>query len=159
MPQTSMSADPAVGLVGERAYPSRTDVVDSYQVGGSTAIPFGVFVCQSTTDALVTLPAQASDVTGIGIGFALRDDTKPFDATGYAVGAGLGVLRKGYIRVNTEGAVAKESAVYARYSANGGLTQLGAIRADADSSHAAAVPNARFMNTLSAAGQAIVEVW
>ena len=157
MPQTSMSADPAVAQNGELAYPIRTKVIDS-KVAASAAIPFGIFVTRAA-NGTVRAPALTGEVTASGVGFALRDDTKPFNSAGYAVGDQIPVLRKGYIYALCETAWTEEGAVFARFTANGGNTVLGKIRNDADTANAVAIPNARFVTSGTAAGLAIVEVF
>lgn len=158
MPQTSMSADPAIALNGELAYPHRPSVTESSIADQAGGIPFGCFVTMKTANT-VDLPTTLAEVTTTGVGFAFRDQTKPFDGTGFAVGEDCSILRKGYVYTLTEGPVTKEGAVFARYTASGGNTQLGKVRADADTTTAGAVPNARFVTTLAAAGLAIVEVF
>jgi len=158
MPQTSVSADPVTGLAGELAYNSPLNFVQTKFCRMTGGIPFGVFVSRQA-NGKVKLPAASGDVTATGIGIALRDQTKePGVTNGYDDLEIIPVLRRGYIQVSVEAAVTEEGAVYARITANGGNTQLGALRGDTDSGNAAAVPNARFVTSTSGAGIAIVEI-
>lgn len=160
MPQTSISNDPAVGLPGLFAFPMMPRRVMSRTVNQVGGIPFGVFVSRQA-DERVKLPTTSGEITATGEGFAVRDPLKEQDASSiglYANGDEIAVMRSGYIWVYAEAAVTEEGAVYARHTANGGLTQLGAVRGDADTANAALVPNARFVSSTSGAGLAIVEV-
>lgn len=160
MPQTSISQDPAIGAAGLIAFPMMPRRVMSRTVNQSGGIPFGVFVSRQA-DERVKLPTTSGEVTATGEGFAVRDPFKEQDASGvglYANGDEIGVMRSGFIWVQVEAAVTEEGQVFARFAANGGNTQLGAIRGDADTASAAAVPNARFVSSTSGPGLAIVEV-
>ncbi len=67
-------------------------------------------------------------------------------------------MRFGRIYAVCELAVTYGDPVYVRYTANGtGKLQLGAVRNDTDSSHAAALAGARFIQTTAAAGIAAIE--
>lgn len=158
MPQTSMTQNPAVAQNGELAYPLRPKVVDTKVVADTAGIPYGVFVAKAAAGT-VKVPVLTGDVTATGVGFMYLDDTRQFNTVGVPLNGNCAILRKGYIYVLTETAFAEEGAVFARFTANGGNTQLGKIRNDTDSGNAVAVPNARFVTTGSAAGLAIVEVF
>jgi hypothetical protein len=162
MPQTVVQNTPPVAFAGDHAYPELPRSEHSYICDETNGLPAGIFVTRSAEDA-VKLPAASTDVTATGVGFVHRDPT--WGGTGgtqtvmYAKGDVIAVMRKGYIWCLTEGAVTQEGAVFARFTASGGNTQLGKVRADADTATAAQVPNARFVTSTTGAGLAIVEVW
>lgn len=157
MPQLSIQADPDVAFEGQIAYPMLPRHVFTRFVNQVGGISFGQAVVRDS-DNKVKLPGQATDITNTFEGFAVRQEYYEASSAGYANGASLPVLRRGYIWVLTEGAVTEEGSVFARHTASGGNTVLGKVRADADSATAAQVPNAKFVTSTTAAGYAIVEV-
>jgi hypothetical protein len=157
MPQSAILTDPPVAFPGQIAYPMFPRRVHSRNIVQVAGIPFGRFVARQAENK-VKLPTSAGEVTTTGEGFTVRDPTKEFDAAGWANGDMAPIIRSGYIWVDTEGAVTEEGAVFVRHTANGGLTELGKARADADTANASAVPNARFMTSTTGAGLAIVEL-
>lgn len=148
---------------GTRAEMSHSDLVMSFanqDANGPWNIPFGVMVSRKgSNERQCQLPATSGDeMLGISL-LAHVYDPGPAgtldqsDTVGTAPGPGvkvgqmLSVLRKGqaYVLCETDVTISAGSAAYVRYSQNGaGKLQLGAFRADSDSSHAAAV-KARFL--------------
>lgn len=168
--QTSYVTSIAVafaGLIDSMFNP--TEVTSKTVASGvSTGIPEGVVVVRSGADDTSALPAASTDITGAPFqGIAARITAKQPNS-GTAVTDGGTVmymakdqfpcLRAGVIWVSSEVAVSYNDNAFARYSANGGLTQLGALRNDADTSHAAQIPNAKFIDTIAAAGLARVRI-
>ncbi len=68
------------------------------------------------------------------------------------------VLTKGHIYVVTEEAVTPTDNVFYRHTAGGGGSVIGAFRTDGDSSTADQLTNARWMETTSAAGIAVLSL-
>lgn len=157
MPQLTISNDPLPAFGGQIAYPMFPRVVMTRFVAQVGGISFGLAVVRAA-DQTVKLPTVTGDVTNAFEGFSVRQEYREANSQGYSNLEPVSVLRRGYIWVEVEGAVTEEGAVYARTAANGGNTQLGAIRGDADSANATLIPNAKFVTSTTAAGLAIVEV-
>lgn len=125
-------------------------------------IPFGVGVVRderaSATGKQCRLPRVTGDIAaGVFLGIAIADQTlegptPPASAVGYKNHATLEILQQGEIFVVTEGAVTEGAQLYCRFASGSGGSQLGAFRADADSSTATAVPGLYATETTSAAG-------
>lgn len=122
------------------------------------AMPAGVLVCQGAKDRSVKLPAASGDlaqnkIRGIAIYLALRE---PYltDTNEYHQYDTVNYVTRGDVYGIVEGAVSAGGQVFARITASGGNTQLGAFRADADTGNAVAVPNASFKSTTTGAGVA-----
>lgn len=125
-------------------------------------IPFGVGVCldeRSTDRQAVRLPRVAADVTGLSFdGVTMADFAKTSYSAKYHRNSMISVLRKGYIFVVVEEAVVKGDQPYVRYASGSGGTQLGSFRKSADTSTAAALPNARYETTAALGALAVVKV-
>lgn len=164
MAQTSYTQNFAVAFAGMLSQASaRFQKIVSKTVGSTSAsIPGGCFVCRDTTDDSVKLPSSSGMVTTTGVGFMVHDVAKQPQASDGGIlenvtGQVCPVMEYGTMWVLAEVAVSYGDPVFARYSANGGLTQLGAVRNDADTAHAAAVPGCRFIGTIAAAGLVEIE--
>ncbi|MBW2672075.1 MAG: hypothetical protein JRD89_01500 [Deltaproteobacteria bacterium] len=127
-------------------------------VAQEEALGFGKFVVNDTgvdIDAAgqvgVRLPIATGEVTGAPAGFVRADmsrqtrETAPY--AGYNSGNMVPVARKGRMWVEVEsgqvGSVAAFASVFARFVA-AGTEELGAIRTDADTSDAVAIPGCKF---------------
>lgn len=132
--QTSVAQTYALGYAGMRADTSPCDVVSRYNRNGA-AIPFGLAMVKGTGDADVKLPVAGS-VRADFLGLAeFTHAYKNYDLTGangIPDGGSLDLARKGRFLVLVEQAVAVGDRAYFRIAANGGNTQLGAWRKDAD---------------------------
>ena len=124
----------------------------------STDAPAGVWVVPHEAGGC-KLPTAEADLDGTIGGFLeYRNDREPNDnGLLYSAGDLAGYIERGYIVVLTEEAVSDQDVVYIRHTANGGNTQLGAARTDADTANAFAV-SARFIGD-HAAGRALVKVY
>jgi hypothetical protein len=153
---------------GVRGGISTSDLVASaLNQDGTWNIPFGVAVCRngvSTVNSSQILAKMPSSATGEFLGVSLLAhvyDPGPFGTlnqsgtVGTSPGPGvlqnqqISVLRKGlvWVVVETDVTVTAGNQAYVRYSQNStGKLQLGAFRADGDTSHAVAA-NARFMSS------------
>lgn len=127
-------------------------------------VPFGVVMVKSASgDRRARLPYLAADITTVANvhGIAVRDDTleQVRDATVavYKAGKDVGLVRHGRILVVVEDAVAQGGSAFVRYLPSGSKTDLGGFRSDADSSTAAALPNAVYRTSASAGALAVVE--
>lgn len=104
--------------------------------GGSYTIGYAVLDASLTVNDFLGVPVyDAWTMEGRAENSALGE---------YGHGDTVPVLVKGAIAVETEGTCADRGDVYVRVSPNGGNTQIGKFRADADSATAVLVPNARF---------------
>jgi hypothetical protein len=150
--QTSVATIPNASAPGrvQRAY--KTPVSLSRVCDESAGIPFGVLVVRDGSDRKVDLPTSAAEVQGALAGFAVEDRTLAYNSAGYANGDGLAVVYEGVIDALSEEAVTQGDPVYVRFAANGGNTQLGAVRNDSDGGTCALRPGAVFIETTTAAG-------
>lgn len=160
MSQTAYTQVPAPAVEGLLADISfHRDIVSGI---GSEAISFGRFVSRiaplagAPADEIpprVALPGLTTDVTGpAGIGFATNDVTLEA-GTGWALNDAVKIMRTGRIWMLSETAAAYGAAVFVRFA--GG--NEGAVRDDADTANAVALPGARFVSVLAAGGLVKVE--
>lgn len=120
----------------------------------------------SGSDTKTDLPAASTDITdvtkfqGVSVYAPSITGAWPLPSTTgiYQQGQLVNILRRGRIWVYAEEAVAITDTVYCRYSSNGGNTILGRFGNTSDSSHAAAVPTARFVTSTTAAGLVLLEI-
>jgi hypothetical protein len=168
MPQTSYVQELTKALAGMQAegwiQPNR--VISKTVVAANTAgIPFGIFVCRRTADDTCDLPAASGDVTTTGFGVSLLETARqPHSATamvddgtgGFVALEQLNILEQGAVWVLTEAAVNYGDAAFVRITASGGNTQLGKFGKVTDSGTAIALPGAKFIDTIGAAGLARV---
>ena len=136
------------------------------QIENSQTIPFGVFVTQDNElgmDNKCHLPCTAAQVHGRrGLGFSIHDHAheQAFNNTdndGYEAQSAISVLKEGRICVTVEEAVTPASVPYIRIASGAGGTQLGAVRASADSGTAAPLSIARFKTSASSGGIALLD--
>lgn len=127
----------------------------------AAALPAGVFVTRDAADDAVKVPTTTGEVTASGVGFTMlniaREPVADGSTTDHAAGKGVSVVRQGKIWVLTETAMTYGQSVFVRFTANGGNTQLGKVRNDADTANAVAAPGWTCRTTLGAAGLAIIE--
>lgn len=171
--QTTYSVNPAIAFAGQKADNSSFDV-DSMISTDTSSIPFGVFVASDSAsgaagDQSAKMPA-ASGAVLMGVLMHSFDYARTWtdpsgtthgelDSTGLKAGAHLNVMRRGRIYVTSETAAAVGDPVHVRYSANGGNTQLGAVRNAADAGHTIDMTGkARYVSTCSASGLAVIEL-
>lgn len=139
----------------------------------AAAIPYGVLGVHDITNGAgfdklaVKVPALATDITALGsaLGIVVADQARAQDPNvvlpTYPINSCVPLCRKGRVWVSSETANEDGDPVYARFLANGALTQLGALRNDADTTtgpvdHAALVPGARWRGKTTVAGYAVV---
>lgn len=104
--------------------------------GGSYTIGYAVLDASLTINDFMGVPVYDA--------WAVEGRAENSDLGEFVHGSTIPVLRKGPIAVETEGTCSDQGDVYVRVSPNGGNTQIGKFRADADSSTAVLIPNARF---------------
>lgn len=142
MPQTTPPAfDLEPGLPGMEATAASGNVVSRVNTESSAEIPLGVFVIRdnsaqpTSSKAIgVKLPSASTDAT-ILEGIVTRSQhygTTAIGTTGLKPGVMMGVETNGCRWMRTEQAVTRGDDVYVRFSANGGNTQKGSVRKDAD---------------------------
>lgn len=171
--QTSYSKAPGVAYAGMLYDVGPYDIITGKNAEASASMPFGIVVdaktSSPTSDFDCILPA-ASPGYPVGIVVHAHDYARTFttpdgttvgelDGTGIKPGALFGLLRKGRIWVSTEDGsiLAFQSRLYTRYSANGGNTQLGAIRGSDDSGHAIDLTKiGQFITTQATVGGLVV---
>lgn len=160
MSQTSYSlsmSTAVAGLPGDAA--GAPQVIDSY-ANPVDEIAFGCAVQQvSGDDSAIELPDNGSAIIR---GVAVRDLAEENGSAGadntFPVNSAVPIMKKGKIWVRVEEAVTPASDVYARYTVNGGNTQLGAFRTDADAGKAIQITQARFLSSTSGSGLALLEI-
>lgn len=156
----------AVDDVMPRGFPgtkrSDTRTMTAVNSEATAEIPFGCGVVQNKAAGLLgdrqaaLLPSGATDTF---LGVVCRSDvSERFLGTtqaGPAVGMPMVVAYDGEVLVRVESAVVKGARAFMRYAANGaGKTQLGAFRADADTTTAVEVKGAYFRES-GAAGSLV----
>lgn len=132
----------------------------------TVAIAEGLGVSR-VADETIKLPGAAGDVTATFEGVAVRLTARePHDTSGNIVDGGAGmyankdmvpVLKAGVIWVPVEAACTGGNPVYCRHTVNGGLNVIGGF-ADGAGTGLAAVPNAKFIDTLTGAGLARIRI-
>lgn len=137
----------------------------------NVSIPFGVAVALDpgrmtanfAQDMAVRLPNATTDkILGITMHtHYFESQYNPVTAINVPlnpVGQPLNVMRSGRIWVRPETAVVAGSDVFFRHAVNGGNTQLGALRADADTATATALSGARFISNAGAGELAVLQI-
>jgi len=135
------------------------------QIGNSAAIGFGLFVCQDLLYIDVArVPIVTADVTATGSPRGITIHTQAIEqfyqtdgGAGYALNAEMSICRRGMVWVAAETAMATTDDVFARYTVNG-TTVLGGIRNDDDTSKAVAIPTARVVRPVTAAGLCLIDI-
>jgi hypothetical protein len=159
MSQTAYSQRLTEALAGMLATPIEDCLIDSKI--NAADLPAGVFVTRDASDEACKVPTTSGEVTASGIGFTVLNlaHEPPSDGSTVDIPAtkGCGVIRRGRIWVLTETAMTYGQAVFVRFTANGGNTQLGKVRNDADTANAVAAPGWQCLTTLAAGGLAIIE--
>lgn len=162
--QTSYSQTPPAAVEGLPGDVAQCTIEAFTNVEGA-AIPAGTFVTRGANDGEMELPDAAGDITGGGaLGFIVHQgmhlnpngitNTGRSDIQDKESGP---VMRQGKIWVKCETAFAKGGQVYVRHTvgATADLTP-GRVRNDADTNKASALQFARFENTGSSGGWALV---
>jgi hypothetical protein len=159
MSQTSYSQRLSEALAGMLASPIDDCEIESKI--NAAAIPAGIFVTRNAADDACKVPTTTGEVTASGMGFTVlnlaREPVADDSTIDNPAGKGVSVLRRGRIWVLTETAMTYGQSVFVRFTANGGNTQLGKVRNDADTANAVAAPGWVCKTTLGAAGLAIIE--
>ena len=130
-------------------------------------LPFGVAVALDVPrfSALdpQTIPIRLPNAAGDRLMGIVRH-TQFYESSGlstaavYPAGMTVNVAKKGHFWVVPEATVVAGDPVFARITANGGLTQLGALRADADSANAIVMGGARFLSSGAAGAFVVLEL-
>lgn len=158
--------------------PSNATTTNDLTVTNTTlagvAIPFGRFVKHGGVEngTLIADPLSASGDVCLGVSVhnhgqsvwpyvpATSEDTAGgFDNSGIPPGDIGGFIRRGRIWVQAEEALVITDTLYARYTATAANTTIGAIRNDADSSTALAIPaTCKLLEYDAATGLAMLDV-
>lgn len=124
--------------------------------------PFGVGVVADdrapVSGKQCRLPRQATDVTGGNFLGVLRANTMKMPAGGWPALSVPDILRDGHIYVVVEGSGVEGQQLFMRYASGSGGSQLGAFRADADTTTAVAVPGMKALESWSTGGIVLAEV-
>jgi hypothetical protein len=135
----------------------------SQLVAQAQEVPFGVGLVADDRAAVsgekCRLPRVATDVTaGRFLGIAASNTSKSPNGGGWPTKSMVDILRTGHIHVLVEGTGTEGANLFMRFASGAGGTQLGAFRADADSTTAVAVPGMRAMETWTASGIVLAEL-
>lgn len=145
--QTSVSDTMPKGYAGFTAGVAKETTATNSE--SSLNIPLGVVVVGNaahlTDRQAVKLPTASGDVVR-GITAWNPYSTDEIDATteGIKPGRTMRLVQNGRVLVKPETAVVKDARAFFRITANGPLTQLGAIRADADTANAVELKGSYF---------------
>ena len=164
MSQTVHNVSPTHGTEGQII--DGREVISAVVDSTNGVIPFGRALTFKTLpapgkNAIVELPNATGEITGDNFaGISVRDPTVELPQgsnvfTGFKTGDVISLLRRGRLWVVSEDAVSARVPVFARFVAGGG-EELGALRTDADTADAVAIPGSKFM-TSGGAG-AVVEM-
>ena len=156
MVQLDYSSSMAAGFPGMKA-----DLEHGYtrSYSATVDVPPGCVVSRAGADDRCKLPTNAGEA-GALLGVALHSHTLANDASGvakYVDGDTVSVLRKGTVYVQAEEAVAEGDPVYVRHTANGGNTQLGAVRKSADTG-CVLVPGLMFRTSAALGKVSVLEI-
>lgn len=159
MTQTSYSRDPLVGLPGQIANARPHDI--STHITEGAGIFAGLYVVAGTNEDDAAVPTAAFTTGGLGIVHYSDTIEASSDVQSYGDNEAIGVVRRGCVLVAYEldTVPTPNTPAFARHTANGaGKIVLGAIRADADTSNASAIPGGMFRQVFTSAGLAVLEL-
>lgn len=150
---------PAASFAGMLGNANPHTAITAVNGESSAALPFGVGVAQGTADNECKLPAATGfKFKGITLHTHRVDTATLAGAGAIAAGESGPLITQGEVWVPVEGAVTAGNQAFCRFSANGGNTQLGAFRADADTAHADAVAGSVFRTSTTGAGLALLAI-
>lgn len=163
--QTSYSINQAAGRVGLIADNSYVKDVYSY-INAAGEVKIGCVATRGASESEIVHPDAAAEITdeklvrGIILGSHEMESQSGSADPGYVVKSVVPVMRKGRVWVKAEDTITEgTSTVNARLAANGGNTQLGALRGAADSSFTAVLPKSKWKTSTTGAGQlAVLEI-
>lgn len=121
-------------------------------------MPAGHYAVQGSDDDHGALPTSAAEVAaGLGV-IAYAPLSSEGDANNeVAAGVPFQYVKRGLVVVQVEEAVTAGLPAFVRHTANGGNTQLGRFRSDADTANATQIP-ARYATSTSGAGLAVLDI-
>lgn len=136
----------------------------SQLVAQNATAPFGAGVVRDDRAPLsgkqCRLPRLATDVTsGLFLGVLAANTGNSPAVGGWPDESIPDILRMGHIYVLVEGTGTEGAPLFMRYAAGAGGSQLGAFRADADTSTAVAIPGMRALETWTASGIVLAELY
>lgn len=153
--QTAYPATFTAAFEGMLADSFESDMVSKANLDAA-ALSFGRGVRDGAGAAGMTAFSAASQVLLGVLVFGQRDSSRLAGTGAIAQTETGNVLRKGRVWVRAEQAVALNSPVFVRHTANGGTTAPGRFRIDIDTANATAVTSARFVTTSSTADQLVI---
>lgn len=106
----------------------------------------------STIRNAFRLPTAAADITNTGRVLGVTAYEAMREPGDRPIGHPTALLQDDEVLLMAEGAVTEGEKAFVRFTAGGGGTELGAVRADADTATAAACPLVTFLETTSGAG-------
>ena len=163
--QLGYNIDQAAGRAGGIYDSAMVQDIES-RINSTTEVKFGCVVSKGATSDEIIHPILAASVTDEklvrGIVVATHEmEAQPGSATpGYIAKSVVPVMRKGRIWVTAEDIITEgTSTVNVRVGANGGNTQLGALRGAADSTFTAVLPKSKWKTSTTVVGSlAVLEI-
>jgi len=163
--QTSYSINQAAGRVGAIADSTMIKDVESL-INTTGEVKFGCVVTRGASTREIVHPDAAAEITdeklvrGIVVASHEMESKNDGLAPGYIAKSVVPTMRKGRIWIAAEDVITEgTSTVNARFAANGGNTQLGALRGAADSSFTAVLPKSKWKSSTVNGGElAVLEI-
>lgn len=163
--QLNYTIDQAAGSVGAIADSSMIQDIES-RINTASEVKFGCVVTKGASTDEIVHPDAAAEITdeklvrGVVVASHEMESKNDGQAPGYVPKSVVPVMRKGRIWVLAEDTITEgTSTVNVRFAANGGNTQLGALRGAADSSFSAVLPKSKWKTSTTGNGQlAILEI-
>jgi hypothetical protein len=157
MAQNSYTINQAGGQAGGIADGGNHDIISA--ADKLEAVPFGVALAQGASDGLCKLPSSSTDkIIGVAVLEQTKEQALGSGVVNYPAGSMISVMKRGRVNVLAESAVAAGGPVYVRFASGAGGSQLGAMRADADTGSAMLVDGASFTTSVAAGGVAVVDM-
>ena len=152
MSQTSYSMSMVTAKKGMLADNGPKDIIS--RTNPDAAMAHGRLAVLGDSDEVCAVPAVTGDVSAKALGIVIADLSN-LDSTAVEAKKPMSLLRKGRIWVYSEQAVGPSDTVFVRFGAGG---NAGDFRKDADTDKAVALPTAKFVTTVAAAGLVQVEI-
>ncbi len=128
----------------------------------SALLPFGVLAVEDlTAPGKFKLPTSAADLLknpAVVVATHAVESRRDSAPASYAAGDLANLMKVGRIWVFPEQNVVDGDPVYVRGIANGGLTQLGAFRKDADSANAFLLAGAKWRDTVTTGAGVVARI-
>lgn len=160
--QLTYSIDQAAGSVGMIADSAMVQDIETFK-NAAAEVKFGCVVTKGASSGLIIHPDTVGKITdeklvkGVVVASHEMESQVGSATPGYKVGSVVPVMRKGRIWVLAEDTITEgTSTVNARAIANGGNTQLGALRGASDTTFTAVLPKSKWKSSTTGSAQLAV---